>query len=115
MSAGYIENQSFDTDPVGKATELLTLDEALNRLAADYPRESEIMELRYLGGLTVEKTAETLDISPATRNLPGHGEARLGLCPRLAAGGDGARRRERIATLVSNCMIPVGSVVRSYW
>jgi RNA polymerase sigma factor (TIGR02999 family) len=44
----------------------LALDEALDRLAAIDPQQSRIVELRFFGGLTVEETAEVLDISPAT-------------------------------------------------
>jgi RNA polymerase sigma factor (TIGR02999 family) len=43
--------------------ELLALDEALQRLAAQDPRKSQIVELRYFGGLTVEETAQFLKLS----------------------------------------------------
>jgi len=46
--------------------EFVALDEALARLAELDPRQSQIVELRYFGGLTVEETAETLDISAKT-------------------------------------------------
>lgn len=46
--------------------DLLALDEALNRLAELDERQSKIVELRYFGGLTVEETAEVMNISPAT-------------------------------------------------
>lgn len=46
--------------------ELLALDEALTRLAALDPRQSQIVELRYFGGLTVEETAEVLGVSAIT-------------------------------------------------
>jgi RNA polymerase sigma factor (TIGR02999 family) len=42
------------------------LDQALERLAALDPRQSQIVELRHFGGLTVEETAEVLHISPKT-------------------------------------------------
>jgi RNA polymerase sigma factor (sigma-70 family) len=45
---------------------VLALDEALNRLARLDPRQERIVELRYFSGLTVDDTAETLGISPAT-------------------------------------------------
>lgn len=45
---------------------LLALDEALERLEALDPQKSRIVELRYFGGLTIEETAEVLEISPAT-------------------------------------------------
>ena len=47
-------------------TDLLALDEALNRLAAMDPDQSRIIELRYFGGLTIEETAEVMKTSPAT-------------------------------------------------
>jgi len=42
------------------------LDEALDRLARLSPRQSQIVELRYFGGLTVEQVADLLHISPKT-------------------------------------------------
>src|SRR6266480_1705951 len=44
----------------------VTLDEALESLAAQDPRKSQIVELRYFGGLTVEETAEFLKLSQRT-------------------------------------------------
>src|SRR5687767_3530248 len=46
--------------------DLLTLDEALNSLAAIDTQQSRVVELRVFGGLTVEETAEALGISPRT-------------------------------------------------
>lgn len=46
--------------------DLLKLDEALGRLAKLDPRQSRIVELRFFGGLSVEETAESLDVSPKT-------------------------------------------------
>lgn len=54
------------TNPVDHAVELIALDEALLRLAKSYPRESQVVELRYFGGLTAEQTSEALDVSLAT-------------------------------------------------
>ena len=45
---------------------LLALDEALHGLAKFDERQARVFELRFFGGLTVEETAEILDISPAT-------------------------------------------------
>ena len=45
---------------------LLALDDALERLAAQDPRKSQIVELRYFGGLTVEEAAEFLKLSQRT-------------------------------------------------
>lgn len=47
-------------------TNLLALDEALNTLSEIDPQQTRIVELRYFGGLTIEETAEVLDLSPAT-------------------------------------------------
>lgn len=49
-----------------RADELLALDEALSQLEAMDARLGKIVECRYFGGLTIEETAEVLDISPAT-------------------------------------------------
>lgn len=46
--------------------DVLALDEVLTRLAAFDPDGCRIVELRYFGGLTVEETAEVMEISPAT-------------------------------------------------
>ena len=45
---------------------LVALDEALDRLAEFDELQSQVVELRYFVGLTIEKTAEVLEISPAT-------------------------------------------------
>jgi RNA polymerase sigma factor (TIGR02999 family) len=49
-----------------RAPELVALDEALTHLAVLDPRQSQIVELRYFGGLTIEEVAECLQLSPAT-------------------------------------------------
>jgi RNA polymerase sigma-70 factor (ECF subfamily) len=49
-----------------RSVDLLALDEAIERLAALDPEQARIVELRFFGGLTVEETADALDISPAT-------------------------------------------------
>lgn len=46
--------------------DVLAVDEALDRLAAIDPQQARIVELRFFGGLSVEETAEALDISPRT-------------------------------------------------
>lgn len=46
--------------------DVLAIDQALERLAALDPQQARVVELRYFGGLSVEETAEALDISPAT-------------------------------------------------
>jgi RNA polymerase sigma factor (TIGR02999 family) len=45
---------------------MLALDEALGRLEAIDPRKASVVNLRYFGGLTLEKTAEALDLALTT-------------------------------------------------
>ena len=47
-------------------TALLAVDHALEKLAALDPRQEQIVELRFFGGLTVNEVAEVLAISPRT-------------------------------------------------
>jgi RNA polymerase sigma factor (TIGR02999 family) len=49
-----------------RAAELVRLDEALDQLAKLDPRKSRVVELRYFGGLSLEETAEVLEVSPMT-------------------------------------------------
>jgi RNA polymerase sigma-70 factor (ECF subfamily) len=49
-----------------KSVELLRLDESLQRLTMLDPRQGRIVELRFFGGLSVEETAQVLEISPKT-------------------------------------------------
>jgi len=50
----------------GTDVDLLALDEALERLARLDAQQSQIIELRYFGGLSIEDTAEFLGVSSAT-------------------------------------------------
>jgi RNA polymerase sigma factor (TIGR02999 family) len=45
---------------------IVALDDALEDLSKLSPRQSEVVELKYFGGLSVEEIAETLKISPET-------------------------------------------------
>jgi RNA polymerase sigma factor (TIGR02999 family) len=49
-----------------KDLDLVALDDALQALARADAQQSRIVELRYFGGLTIEETADVLEISPAT-------------------------------------------------
>jgi RNA polymerase sigma-70 factor, ECF subfamily len=49
-----------------EGVDVLALHEALERLAALDPDQARLVELRYFGGLTIEETAEALDVSAAT-------------------------------------------------
>ena len=46
--------------------ELIELDAALTKLAAQAEHAARVVELRYFGGLSIAETAEVLDIAPAT-------------------------------------------------
>jgi RNA polymerase sigma factor (TIGR02999 family) len=49
-----------------KPVDLIALDEALTRLAAIDEQQSRVVELRYFSGLSLEETAEILNVSRAT-------------------------------------------------
>mgnify|MGYP001405660635 CR=1 FL=1 len=49
-----------------QSEELMLLDTALTQLTEEHPRQSQIVELRFFGGLTVEEVAEVLKVSPKT-------------------------------------------------
>ena len=49
-----------------RRVDLIALDEALVDLAKLDPRQSQIVELRFFGGLTTEEAGEVLDVSPRT-------------------------------------------------
>jgi RNA polymerase sigma factor (TIGR02999 family) len=46
--------------------EILAVDETLARLELLDPQQARVVELRYFGGLSVEETAEAMEISPRT-------------------------------------------------
>jgi len=50
----------------GREREMVALDDALTSLSQLQPRQGQVVELRYFGGLSVEETAEVLRISPET-------------------------------------------------
>jgi RNA polymerase sigma factor (sigma-70 family) len=46
--------------------DITAIDAALTRLAAIDGRQVQIVQMRYFGGLTIEETAQALEISDAT-------------------------------------------------
>ena len=46
--------------------DLMDLDAAMKRLACLDPRQSQLVELRFFGGLSIEEAADVVNISPAT-------------------------------------------------
>ena len=68
--------------------DLVALDDALRGLAEVDPRQARIVELRYFGGLTIEETAESLEISPTSVKREWR-TARLWLLRELRGGDPG--------------------------
>jgi RNA polymerase sigma factor (TIGR02999 family) len=58
--------EEASTPSPDRAREIVALDEALQSLAAIDRRKSQIVELRFFGGLTLEETAEVLKVSSRT-------------------------------------------------
>lgn len=50
----------------GRADNLVALDDALHALARLDPRKARVVELRFFGGLSVEETAEVVQVSSVT-------------------------------------------------
>ena len=48
------------------AAELLDLDEALQQLAVSYPRQADVVEFRFFGGMSIEEIATALGLSAST-------------------------------------------------
>jgi RNA polymerase sigma factor (TIGR02999 family) len=65
---GGVSVVSLEDDAATSApsVDIEALDEALQRLAGVDPQQGRIVELRFFGGLSIEETAEALDISAAT-------------------------------------------------
>jgi RNA polymerase sigma-70 factor (ECF subfamily) len=66
---GEAQQVSFDDAALmspERAAELVALDEALSELARLDARKSRVVELRYFGGLSLEETADVLEVSVMT-------------------------------------------------
>ncbi len=66
---GGAPDTTLRTDAAGApdiADDILDLQESLERLAAEHPRLAQVVEMRFLVGLSVEETAEALELSEAT-------------------------------------------------
>lgn len=66
---GDCERVAFDEALVltqDQQPDLIALDEALTELAAMDARKSQVVELRFFGGLTAEETADVLSLTPDT-------------------------------------------------
>ena len=66
---GGAQRISFDEALVvspERGADLVALDEALSKLTSIDPRKGQVVELRFFGGLSVEETAEALQLSAVT-------------------------------------------------
>ena len=54
--------------PAQRSLEMIALDDALNELARLDARQSQVIELRFFAGLSIDETAEALGVSKATVN-----------------------------------------------
>jgi len=61
-----VELSGMDAEIQGPQLDLLALSDALDKLAAEYPRVAELVKLRFFAGLTNEQAAKTLGISAST-------------------------------------------------
>jgi len=52
--------------PQTSQVDVVALDDALSSLSSMDPRQAQIVDLRFFGGLSIEDTAQVLGISPAT-------------------------------------------------
>ena len=52
--------------PIDLQVDFVRVDEAITALAAVAPDKAHVVELRYFGGLSIQDTADVMDISPAT-------------------------------------------------
>jgi RNA polymerase sigma factor (TIGR02999 family) len=68
--------------PTKGAVELVALDGALESFAQDYPRKSEVVELKFFGGLDAKEISEVLQVSEKTV-LRDWNFAKLWLCRAL--------------------------------
>jgi RNA polymerase sigma factor (TIGR02999 family) len=60
-------NEEIDM-PEQRSFELIALDDALDTLAKLDPQQSRVVELRFFAGLSIDETAEALNVSRATVN-----------------------------------------------
>jgi RNA polymerase sigma factor (TIGR02999 family) len=63
-SIDYLELDALPAPDSHRAGELIALDDALTSLTQLDPRRGSVVELRVFGGLTVDETAEALELSP---------------------------------------------------
>jgi RNA polymerase sigma factor (TIGR02999 family) len=65
-NAIHVPLDGIDVPASEPSADLLAVDAALQMLASEDPRKAQVVELRFFGGLSVEETAEALQISVRT-------------------------------------------------
>ena len=66
---GHLNRSDANLDAVAAfdgSSEVLAINEALSRLADEYPAVAQLVELKYFAGLTVDEAARTMEISART-------------------------------------------------
>lgn len=66
LSESAVPTLGDRTEPSLAAEQMLAMDESLQSLRARDERQHDVVMLRFFAGLTVEQTAELLNLSPAT-------------------------------------------------
>ena len=86
---GGLQHISLDEAAVldGRGPDLVALDDALNALERIDPRKVQVVEMRYFGGLSMEETAEVLNVSLITVRRD-WSAARIWLYRELTGGAD---------------------------
>lgn len=64
--AVHVSLDNVQEPPDSKGTDVVALNDALSGLATCDARMSQVVELRFFGGLTVDETAQVLNVSPET-------------------------------------------------
>jgi RNA polymerase sigma-70 factor (ECF subfamily) len=64
--AVHVSLDDIDIPAAARTSDLLALDGALEALASEHPRQAEVVELRFFGGLSAEEAAEALGVSVRT-------------------------------------------------
>lgn len=59
-------DQALELAAVEEQTDLLALDEAMDRLSAEHPDKVRVVEMRFFGGLSTDETAAVLGVTSRT-------------------------------------------------
>jgi len=61
-----LDGDMHPSTPADEEVDLVALDEALTKLAAEFPRPARVVELRFFGGMSVEEVAMIVGVSDRT-------------------------------------------------